>query len=768
MSFANLLSPGTVERLGWMLVHFLWQTAVVALLLAMMLRLLRRAGANLRYIVSCLALTLILMLPVVTIRFIDVSGPVAEPGPLPPVSLPVTTPVQVPQVAQELSAFAEAPAPMKVVDLTAATSWPERVASALEPALPYLVFGWLTGVFGLSAWHLGGWAQLQRLKRRMVYEVGHALQEKLGGLGARLGVPRAVTLLESALVEVPTVVGWLRPVILLPASALTGLSPEQLEAILAHELAHIRRYDYLVNILQTVVEILGFYHPAVWWVSQRIRIERENCYDDLAVLICGDSVRYAKALTHLEEIRHSRAELAVAATGGSLVNRVARLLGRPAVDDRRFAWLPGLLALLLVTITLIPTAFVLGAAGPQQTGESSNHAVADDVNNVPNPSGAERNSNAGVRVRTDTGSEDAPPTEEKTSVQLEFTVAKVLSDVPMDRETTVMILNILGGTMPVAGSCQVLTMTANEVLRKYVAGRQLPPETARALTHLLRSRGYIEIEASPQVLTRDGVEAKIQVGEKVPVPVPAKGTGSPQAPSFEYIECGTAIQVTAHVHNPDVVTLEMAVELTDVPPSPPHEQIPLVRRRAIESTLTISTDRYFSLLVEPQQSETGEAQNEEPVLVMVKPSILRRDAETSAPSTSPQATQPTAMPRPGETGMTNSGAPSLLGVLAQIAERTGTKIEVDTTVKPVFVWAPPDWANTSSAESALLTILQNTPYTYQTVGPNAYLVFKPITGSFSGDLRTTLQNLSILAEVPIIPDANVTGEVHADIRAAFG
>ena len=122
-------------------------------------------------------------------------------------------------------------------------------------------------------------------------------------LSRRLHIGRAITLLESALVDVPTVIGWLKPVVLLPASALAGLSPQQLEAILAHELAHIRRHDYLVNLLQTLVETVLFYHPAVWWLSRRIRIERENCCDDLAVSLCGDPVAYAQALADLEALR---------------------------------------------------------------------------------------------------------------------------------------------------------------------------------------------------------------------------------------------------------------------------------------------------------------------------------------------------------------------------------------------------------------------------------------------------------------------------------
>ena len=105
--------------------------------------------------------------------------------------------------------------------------------------------------------------------------------------------------------QVPSVVGWLRPVILLPASALTGLSPAHLDAIIAHELAHVRRHDFAVNLLQTAAEILLFYHPACWWISRRIRAEREHCCDDIAVSLCGDRLLYATALADLEALRGS-------------------------------------------------------------------------------------------------------------------------------------------------------------------------------------------------------------------------------------------------------------------------------------------------------------------------------------------------------------------------------------------------------------------------------------------------------------------------------
>ncbi len=637
----NLISQTTVERLGWMLVHCLWQATAVALLLVGLLRLLRTSDANRRYVVSCLALAVMVILPVLTIQFISGAGSAAESDPTPILELSaIPSPLLTAQPVAGMPPFALRSVP-ETAGPAAALSWHGRMVSALKPALPYVVFGWLLGVFGLSAWHIGGWTQLQRIKRRMVQQVSPVLQNRIAELGACLGVHQAVALLESALVEVPTVVGWIRPAILLPASALTGLSPDQLEAILAHELAHIRRYDYLVNVLQTVVEILGFYHPAVWWVSRRIRIERENCCDDLAVRVCGDSLQYARALTCMEEIRHTRTAWAVAATGGSLFARIARVLGRPAVDDRRFAWLPGLLTLVLVTALLIPTAFVLGAAGPQREGDSSSPAVAEDVNSLPNPPEDQPSNTATVQVRTDAN--DTPPAETKASVLLEFTVVKVLSDTAMDRETTLRVLNILGATVQVATPDAARPMTAHEVLKTYVVGRELPPETVQSLMDLLRSRGYIQVESNPRVMTADGVEAKIMIGGKVPVPVPAQGKDS--ATTFEYVECGTAIQVTTHVESSGAVTLKMAAELTSVLPNRPGEETARIGRRAVESTVTVPAERYFSLLMEARLDEDNAAQDEAPVLVMVKPSIVasqgvrvtREDEASEPPATSADA-----------------------------------------------------------------------------------------------------------------------------------
>ena len=153
----------------------------------------------------------------------------------------------------------------------------------------------------------------------------------------RLGIVRAVTLINSALVQVPIVIGWLRPAVLLPVGCLTGLSTVQIEAIFVHELAHIRRHDYLVSVFQSIVEAVLFYHPAVWWVSKQIRREREDCCDDLAVKISGDPLAYAKALSFLEEQRGSLPAAALGANGGVLAMRIKRLLGYK--EPPAYSWL---------------------------------------------------------------------------------------------------------------------------------------------------------------------------------------------------------------------------------------------------------------------------------------------------------------------------------------------------------------------------------------------------------------------------------------------
>jgi beta-lactamase regulating signal transducer with metallopeptidase domain len=146
---------------------------------------------------------------------------------------------------------------------------------------------WLIGVLVLSSRLVASWFIVERIKRAAQRARVGGLADSRPTLADRLRVTRPFQIVESAVVNVPMVIGWLRPVILLPGAALTGLSPGQLEAVIAHELGHIRRHDYVINVLQTTVETLLFYHPASWWISHRIRVEREHCCDDVAVDCAG-------------------------------------------------------------------------------------------------------------------------------------------------------------------------------------------------------------------------------------------------------------------------------------------------------------------------------------------------------------------------------------------------------------------------------------------------------------------------------------------------
>jgi beta-lactamase regulating signal transducer with metallopeptidase domain len=346
-----LLQQPAIEAVGWALLQFVWQGALVGALTAGALWILRRSAADVRYVVAAIGLSLMLTMPIMTAlqawRTIDGnSSRAAEVVTLPaPGRQAITAGDSSPVAAPSAVDAPRTQAAAGTSSLGGAIDRQRAIASWL----PIAVLVWLAGVIALSLRLLMGWLLVRRMKSHGTTAVPADWQEMLTRLSRRLHVARPVRLLQSAVVEVPTVIGWLRPVVLLPVSALAGLAPQQLEAILAHELAHIRRHDYLVNLLQTLVETLLFYHPAVWWLSRRIRIERENCCDDLAVSLCGDPYAYARALADLEQLRGGADRLALAVTGGSLLHRVRRLLGTSSHAGRGPGWLAGSAAVLVIT-----------------------------------------------------------------------------------------------------------------------------------------------------------------------------------------------------------------------------------------------------------------------------------------------------------------------------------------------------------------------------------------------------------------------------------
>ncbi|HEY2250737.1 MAG TPA: M56 family metallopeptidase, partial [Planctomycetaceae bacterium] len=211
------------------------------------------------------------------------------------------------------------------------------------------------------------WRTICRLRFKGQAVTASGWLERFEDLRHRLGIKCSVRLLQSAATSVPFVVGSLRPVVVVPAAMLTGLTPAEVEAIFAHELAHVRRHDFLVNLFQNVVETLLFYHPAVWWISTQIRREREHCCDDIAVALSGGALDYARALVALVEMRPAP-ELVVAASGTSLLRRVRRLAGMKSGNEMA-AW-PVAASVLLVLATLAMLAARRSTHGGQQSAVS--------------------------------------------------------------------------------------------------------------------------------------------------------------------------------------------------------------------------------------------------------------------------------------------------------------------------------------------------------------------------------------------------------------
>jgi beta-lactamase regulating signal transducer with metallopeptidase domain/beta-lactamase class D len=381
-----MLTYTLLRELGLALLHFLWEGSVVAVLLAALLVLLRGKDARIRYALACNALALMLLLPAFTLWGMSglrqdlesdetsiTEGAQALPGKRADKAVLITD--RLINASVEVKS-AEQPGPL---------------AARVEDLLPWLTLLWLAGILVLSSRMIGGLILTRRIAKHETYPVSEFWLEKLKKIAQELRVEKPVRLLRSSLVEVPTAIGWLRPVILLPACIFTGLTTQQLEAILAHELAHIRRHDYLVNLLQIVAETLLFYHPAVWWVSRRVRIEREHVCDDLAVSVCGDPIMYARALMKLERLRTSEPGLALAANGGELRTRISRLLERESDSRWPNSFAVALFFVAALFTTVLFTRAVLSQKQQVDGPTSKSQAVAAQVrasantNNLPSP-----------------------------------------------------------------------------------------------------------------------------------------------------------------------------------------------------------------------------------------------------------------------------------------------------------------------------------------------------------------------------------------------
>ncbi len=327
-------SMDVMQTLAWSLLHFLWQGAAIAAVAAAVMYVFRKPAT--RYLIGIGALGLMFLSFCVTFTLLG-------------------TAPELPAAATAAGAPAAALVPPEGIVASVTKPWVAgQAATESRFDFAWVARGWLLGVFTLALRIAFGLFVLEQLRRRNLVALPEALVARFRALQARLGITRDIRFSQCAEVAVPAVIGFFRPVVLIPIRALTGLSPEQLEALVAHELGHIKRFDVAVNFVQVIAETLFFFHPAVWWLNKRIRADREDCCDDIAIEASGSKVGYAKALATIAHWRDVPA-FAMAATGGPVAARIARLLGLgPRGDGKRGAG--------MVTASLVLLGAVLAGA----------------------------------------------------------------------------------------------------------------------------------------------------------------------------------------------------------------------------------------------------------------------------------------------------------------------------------------------------------------------------------------------------------------------
>ncbi len=352
----NFFNQELVHHLGLTLLHFIWQGLLVGLVYGLILLVWRPASANARYHLAVATLATLAALPALTLGWLATR---TEAG------------------ATAVTGAAES--------FAIAASSSLNTGSSGDPMI-WIVAAWLAGVILLSARLAMGWHHVLRLRRSADFAATEALSALVDSTRRRLAIGRKVILAASAKVRAPLVIGYFKPLILFPPAMVNHLSLEQIEMVLAHEMAHIRRHDHLVNLFQTVVETLLFYHPVVAWVSRQIRIERENACDDLAVDVTGNRLGYVEMLASLERLRHPVPRLALSIQDGQIVGRIRRLVEPRQPSRQRGLTLPALAVVILVASTtavyLVPDS-EQDDASPAVAGEPVESAAPAMRSNEP-------------------------------------------------------------------------------------------------------------------------------------------------------------------------------------------------------------------------------------------------------------------------------------------------------------------------------------------------------------------------------------------------
>jgi len=351
-------AKAVVEPISWALIHSLWQDFIIAGILIISMSVLRNANSRLRYLMACGAMMIMFLTAIFTFayKFDNNSYSFTSPG--------HAINAQSSMIGSGQFTYT------KTDDPTALSGHAFFVNSGNSSFMTGIFSFWLLGVIIVSVYNLLAWRKTRYLVSTDTGPADNYWQTRFNEICDKLKLKRKILLVQSALVKTPCVVGWIKPVILAPASILTGLNASYLELILAHEIAHVKRYDIMVNYIQTFIETLLFFNPFVWWISNQIRLEREHCCDDIVVENFGDRIKYAHALADLESFRIPGPVLAIGADGGKLLPRIKRLVS--SKNESRYR--PGIGATLITIASLLLIFSISFLKSP-----SSNYAYADTI-----------------------------------------------------------------------------------------------------------------------------------------------------------------------------------------------------------------------------------------------------------------------------------------------------------------------------------------------------------------------------------------------------
>lgn len=368
-----------VERIGWVLVHSVWQLTIVAVLSWLLISMQRRSAATRRYGILLAGFALMLALPVLTAITVQVEAP----------EITFTSAVGILNATDRTSQPDGSSVSLAIADndLEASRNFEDQsdnisapfvvpimrinLVSMVRPWLPTVVGCWLAGLLMFSVRPIVGWLVVWRLRRKGTSPVPHEVAQIFTRVAAKFHLPFVVQLMQSTFITAPVVIGWIRPVVLLPIAVINGLTMSQLEAVMAHELAHVRRFDAFIAVVQALFETIFFFHPAAWWISRQLHREREFCCDDLAIATLNNRTEYSHALLAIAELKNAQGLFVLGADGGSLLYRVQRLFGKndPVNNCRSNYVLAPLLLLSLGIATLVgidSSSATMAAVIPQQ------------------------------------------------------------------------------------------------------------------------------------------------------------------------------------------------------------------------------------------------------------------------------------------------------------------------------------------------------------------------------------------------------------------